>query len=212
MALLVAVLPEQQYDDCQAVQQQCYQQCKELQAAAAALVAQTVPHAQAANQQGSGSSRRSHGEGRCSSDSKVGTQQACGCAVGENAGAATSSVAGPCSKCANPATKAAAAAASVPKHLLHGSFAEHAERLSQQLTACGAALCTAVPSKGCCNYPGCDNYNATSEQQLVGGSSTTCSGCRTARYCCRQHQQAHWKQHKPVCRMLAAQRQAAASG
>ncbi|CAG9864920.1 unnamed protein product [Phyllotreta striolata] len=31
-------------------------------------------------------------------------------------------------------------------------------------------------------------------------ASHRCSSCHNARYCCREHQKAHWKQHKPNCR------------
>jgi hypothetical protein len=43
-----------------------------------------------------------------------------------------------------------------------------------------------------------------SEQQVVGGKQTLCSGCRGVRYCGRACQKAHWKQHKAVCKALAA--------
>jgi hypothetical protein len=38
----------------------------------------------------------------------------------------------------------------------------------------------------------------------VGGRSCICAGCRTARYCSRDCQRQHWKQHKPGCKALAA--------
>ena len=31
-----------------------------------------------------------------------------------------------------------------------------------------------------------------------------CAGCKSTWYCCREHQKAHWKQHKPICKSLQA--------
>jgi len=63
-----------------------------------------------------------------------------------------------------------------------------------------------------CNNLHCRNVSGRSEAQLVGGRSCICGGCRTARYCSRACQAQHWKQHKPVCRALAAAAVAAAGG
>ena len=30
-----------------------------------------------------------------------------------------------------------------------------------------------------------------------------CGNCRAARYCCKDHQVAHWRQHKPACKQRA---------
>lgn len=60
-----------------------------------------------------------------------------------------------------------------------------------------------MPTKSACNYPACTNCAKLSEPQLVGGKGSTCGGCRTARYCCVEHQHAHWKQHKTACKALA---------
>jgi hypothetical protein len=55
-----------------------------------------------------------------------------------------------------------------------------------------------------CNNPACSSLDGPSEAQLVGGRSCTCAGCLTARYCGRACQRATWRQHKPVCKVLAA--------
>jgi len=77
------------------------------------------------------------------------------------------------------------------------------ETARQQHQALGSTLtCFAVPLA--CNNPDCKNVSGTREAQLVGGRSCICGGCRTARYCSKACQSQHWKQHKPVCRALAA--------
>ena len=38
------------------------------------------------------------------------------------------------------------------------------------------------------------------------GKLKVCEGCRNARYCGRQCQKAHWKQHKKECRRLMTER------
>jgi len=63
-----------------------------------------------------------------------------------------------------------------------------------------------------CNNPSCSNLSGPSERALVTGRSCKCSGCRTARYCSRECSVAHWKQHKPACRRLAAAAAAAGGG
>jgi hypothetical protein len=78
-----------------------------------------------------------------------------------------------------------------------------------RLQAAGKALtCFAVP--GTCNNPGCVNVSGPSEAQLVCARRNVCAGCRCARYCAQDPcQRAHWRQHKQVCKALAA---AAAAG
>jgi hypothetical protein len=75
--------------------------------------------------------------------------------------------------------------------------------LVQTLRAAGQALgCLATPV--CCNNPSCSSLVGLTELQSVSGKGCICAGCRTARYCDRACQRAHWKQHKPVCQALAA--------
>lgn len=68
------------------------------------------------------------------------------------------------------------------------------------------SLLCALPQSKCCNNPSCVNMAGLSEQQLVAGDSKAhCSGCHSARYCCRNPCQAqHWAQHRPVCKSMAA--------
>jgi hypothetical protein len=80
--------------------------------------------------------------------------------------------------------------------------------LVQQLQATGVMLSSvAVPHF--CNNPACVNISGLTELQQVSGRSCICAGCRTARYCGRDCQRQAWRQHKPVCKALAA---AAAAG
>jgi len=82
---------------------------------------------------------------------------------------------------------------------------------AQALEALGVTLNTlAIPHA--CNNPCCSNLSGPSELQLVGGRSATCAGCLTARYCGNLCQRAHWKQHKPVCKALAAAAAASTGG
>jgi hypothetical protein len=79
----------------------------------------------------------------------------------------------------------------------------------QQLQATGGMLCNiAVPHF--CNNPACWNISGATEVQLVSGRSCICAGSCTARYCGRDCQRAASKQHKPVCKALAAAAAAAA--
>jgi hypothetical protein len=81
--------------------------------------------------------------------------------------------------------------------------AERVGGLIKALVSLGRALSVfAVPH--CCNNPGCANASGMTEKAIVSGKSCLCSGCKVARYCGRACQVAHWKVHKPVCKMLAA--------
>jgi hypothetical protein len=85
-------------------------------------------------------------------------------------------------------------------------LATHAEgrRLADAFTSLGSALCAALPTKFACNHPACASCDQLSEQQLVGGKGSVCSGCRVARFCCVEHHHRRWKAHKGACRALAA--------
>jgi hypothetical protein len=73
----------------------------------------------------------------------------------------------------------------------------------QQLQVTGVMLSSiAVPLF--CNNPACVNITGPTKVQLVSGRSCICTGCRTARYCGRGCQRQDWRQHKPVCKVLAA--------
>lgn len=78
--------------------------------------------------------------------------------------------------------------------------------LPQHLIDLGAALCAALPVPYCCNNPLCDNLGKLTELELVGGENSVCSGCLVARYCGRDCQTAHWKQHKQSCSRIKRSR------
>ena len=74
---------------------------------------------------------------------------------------------------------------------------------AQQLQGLGSALNT-LPMPHACNNAGCTSMLGASELASVSGRSCICAGCLVARYCGRACQRAAWKQHKPVCKALAA--------
>lgn len=74
----------------------------------------------------------------------------------------------------------------------------------QKLHATGLAL-TSLPTSVCCNSPGCTVVSGLAELQLVSGHGCLCAGCLAVRYCCKLPcQKQHCRQHKPVCKALAA--------
>jgi hypothetical protein len=78
--------------------------------------------------------------------------------------------------------------------------------VSELLSFCNVAA-AAVPLPEVCNNPGCSSLEGISE---AAAAVKACVACGT-RYCCRQCQQAHWKQHKPACKRLRSSAGAAAS-
>jgi hypothetical protein len=60
----------------------------------------------------------------------------------------------------------------------------------------------AAPGVRGCSYPGCCNLEGRTEAELP---VQVCSKCKGVRYCCREHQVAHWKAgHKEVCQAAQA--------
>ena len=74
---------------------------------------------------------------------------------------------------------------------------------ARQLYALGKFLST-LPVPHACNNPSCTNMLGATELAIVSRRSCTCKGCLAARYCERACQVAHWKQHRLVCKALAA--------
>ena len=56
-----------------------------------------------------------------------------------------------------------------------------------------------VPCPVGCNNPHCGNLKGVSE---IAASCKTCTGCGVARYCSRECQVGHWKEHRIACRRL----------
>lgn len=52
-------------------------------------------------------------------------------------------------------------------------------------------------SEGLCCMPGC-HVEDSAENPLK-----QCAKCRTAKYCCAEHQKLDWKQHKKTCRQIS---------
>jgi hypothetical protein len=98
---------------------------------------------------------------------------------------------------------AAEAAAAAARQAEGDAVAAQGAALVQELRALGGASCLfAVPLF--CNNPRCMSLHGETEISLVSGRACVCSGCRVARYCGRECLRQHWKQHKPVCKALAA--------
>jgi hypothetical protein len=83
-------------------------------------------------------------------------------------------------------------------------------QLQEQLRAVGQVLCS-FTHPSACNNPACMSFAGPSEASLVQGNHSRCSSCRAARYYSKSCQRAAWKQHKPVCKALAAAAAAAAN-
>jgi hypothetical protein len=82
-------------------------------------------------------------------------------------------------------------------------FAGRVAGLIKALEAVGRA-CSVFAVPHCCNNPSCSNLAGPTEVSIVSGKGCICGGCQVARYCWKGCQQPHWKQHKPVCKMLQA--------
>jgi hypothetical protein len=99
----------------------------------------------------------------------------------------------------------------VTQQAAEGSDPAALKALVQALQAAGHAL-GSLATPFCCNNPCCSSVVGPAERQLVSGKGCMCAGCRTARYCDRACQRAHWKRHKSVCQALSAAAAAKASG
>lgn len=71
--------------------------------------------------------------------------------------------------------------------------------LPDGLAAVGESLCAAFPQRFACNNPGCGSTEGLSEAACA---KKKCSACQVACYCCKEHQQSHWANHKLVCKHL----------
>jgi hypothetical protein len=71
----------------------------------------------------------------------------------------------------------------------------------RQLQLAGACL-NDMPFSWGFNNLACSNLTGPSGLQLVKGKPHSCQGCRTACYCGRGCQTAHWTQHKGACKAL----------
>jgi hypothetical protein len=90
----------------------------------------------------------------------------------------------------------------------HAEMDSAMQRLAEQVPRTAALVKGAcrlrVQLVGCGN-PRCTNLSGPSAEGLVAGrKGVRCGGCRVARYCCPECQQADWPQHRHVCRRLAA--------
>jgi hypothetical protein len=73
------------------------------------------------------------------------------------------------------------------------------DKVMQLLRLLGQVVAPGAPG---CSHPDCCNLEGRSEAELP---VQLCTRCRGARYCCREHQVAHWKAgHKEVCRAAQA--------
>ncbi|KAF9076976.1 hypothetical protein BDP27DRAFT_1312927 [Rhodocollybia butyracea] len=51
-----------------------------------------------------------------------------------------------------------------------------------------------------CVYPDCERLRQPDEPPFK-----VCASCRSVQYCCREHQRAHWRDHKPFCQLKASE-------
>jgi hypothetical protein len=78
-----------------------------------------------------------------------------------------------------------------------------ASQLHRQLHALGV-LVSSLPISWGCNNPVCTNMQGPAEVGIVQGKGHKCKGCNTAHYCGKACQAQDCKQHKPMCRAIAA--------
>jgi hypothetical protein len=86
------------------------------------------------------------------------------------------------------------------------------QALADNMLSFSSLLRVALPTRFCCNEPSCCCLDRPSELQLAAGKGSKCSACGTARYCGTADQHKHWKQHKPVCKAVAAAAKVAGKG
>lgn len=84
--------------------------------------------------------------------------------------------------------------------------------LADSLISFGSLLCAALPTRFCCNERSCCCLERPTELQLAAGKGSKCSALGTARYCGAADKRKHWKQHKQVCKAVAAAAEAAPVG
>lgn len=68
-----------------------------------------------------------------------------------------------------------------------------------------------LPNQHSCSKTSCTNLDGDSERDLVRGKRSVCGRCRTAHYCSKRCQQAHWKFHRAQCAKIAAAAASAAA-
>jgi hypothetical protein len=86
--------------------------------------------------------------------------------------------------------------------------ADAAQQMLQLANGVCAQFVSAKVAPLCCANPGCTNCSRLSEQELVSGKSTVCSGCRMVRLCSAECNAAFWKAgHKQVCKRLRGSKQ-----
>jgi hypothetical protein len=84
-------------------------------------------------------------------------------------------------------------------------------QLAGRLHALGVSL-SSLPLSWGCNNPLCTNMQGPAEAGIVQSKGHKCNGCHKAYYCGKACQAQHWKQHKPVCKAIAAAASAAKAG
>ena len=75
--------------------------------------------------------------------------------------------------------------------------------LAGRLHTLGVSL-SSLPLSWGCHHPLCSNMRGPAEAGIVQGKGHKCKGCRMAYYCGKTCQEQHWKQHRPVCKAVAA--------